>query len=585
MLREAFADIWAADATLWRRLLESQQTHTALARLWLTSPGRRLVQELDILKRAPAPAPLGASDFSWDSLCAAAGPLPDEPLWQTPAFDQWRELHAAIPGSVLSRWKPADEDDASAVMRILEGRRGDPVLLRGAALAWLLNRAATDPFYSLDGQRRDLRVDLPPALVSAFPEPEDSRYAELRAAARLETAALQLAARLVIGKPDEEALPRAWSFARWIQSCAFRSPFFGGDEAALAARLRVLLPEDPLQVPIREDVLDPNRLRDEGAGLAIEELALIAGLVEHYEPGNGEAHPVLLPTPTPLVNSLRRLARRQLRPEELEAEVLLARLGVGQDAVSHLSSPESPLPAAEPHSRALRARRGNVLGWKGPHIAPPLAARWLMTLRNIPWLAEAPEPIWLESLQRLEQEPARHVWIAFALYREREALSEALRDRAAAAWRHVCADTQGQLGQEGALALMAVSVLDQLSESEERELVAIAEASVPSWRHYNLEALALAADRHQRPVLFSEALEALLDMMSDATLPTDERLRAALITLRRTSSLPVARPERVAFLMRLVAATSGPPFNQYVELRRELRRLGLLPHSQPGGGR
>lgn len=579
-LREQFPDLWAVDLALWRALGQPQQSPASLARSWLASPGRRLVQELAVFKRAPTPTPLGASDFSWQGLCSAAGPLPDEPAWNEPGLEPWRELHAAVPGTALSRWRPAFKAKVSDVLRILEGRRGAPVFLRGAALVWLLNRAATEPFYELDGLRRDLRTDLPPALVSAFPEPGAPGFAELRSAARLETVALQNAARLVASSPEHHTLPRTWSLARWLQSCAFRSPFVGGDEEALAARLRVLLPEEPSPTALQRDVLDPSLLRDDGTGLALEDLALVAGVIEHYEPSSEGAHPVLLPTPPPLVHALRRLAQRPLRPLEHEAEELMARIHEGEEAVSHLASPDSPVPVTEP--RVSAAREGNALGWKGPHIAPPLAARWLMTLRNIPWLADA-STVWEESLKRFEHEPARHVWMAFALYREHEALPEALRQQAATSWRRVRKATGGRLGEEGALALMAIAVLQHLQETEHHELIALAQPSRPDFRHYVLEALALAGERHQLFSIWSEALEALLEMMAAQHLKEEDRVRAALLALRRASALASTRTERAVYLGRLAAALAQPPFNQYVDLRRELRRLGLALPSETGG--
>jgi hypothetical protein len=205
-----------------------------------------------------------------------------------------------------------------------------------------------------------------------------------------------------------------------------------------------------------------------------------------------------------------------------------------------------------------------------------------MTLRNIPWLADA-SSVWEESLERFEREPARHVWMAFALYREREALPEPLRRRAASSWRHVRTATGGRLGREGALALMATSMLEQLTEPEQHELVALAAASLPRWRHYSLEALALAGERHQRFGLWAQALDALLAMMGSQDVQEEERVRAALLALRRVSALATARPERAVYLERLASAVARPPFNQYVDLRRELRRLGLALPTATGG--
>ena len=581
-LRDTFPDLWAVDAALWRELGAPKASHAALARSWLTSPGRRLTQELSVLRTVADRKLLGASDFSWQGLCLAAGPLPGESAWREPGLARWRELHAAIPGAVLEQWSPSSENDVSGVLRILEGRRGDPVCLRGAALAWLLNRAATEPLYELDGLQRDLREDLLPALVSAFPAPKDERYGELRAAARLETVALQHAARLVSGLSDEQALARAWSLARWIQSCAFRSPFFGGDEEALAARLRALLPEESSKVSVRGDVLDPARIRDDDQGLAIEDLALVAGAIEHYVSRADAPRHVLLPTPPPLVRALRSVAGRRVRQQEWEAEELLAR-GEEMDEASALVPPQPTPDGGEPSMPLSRRRPGNALGWKGHHVAPPLAARWLMTYHNISWLAETPD-VWEESLRCFEQHPMRYRWLASALYGEREALSEPLRKRAASAWRYVRQTPARGLSGNEALPLMAAAVLDRLSAEEERELVAMTEELAPDLRHYVLEALALAAERYSRPELWREALEALLGMLGDEHLETPERTRAALLVLRRVSALPSARLERALYLQRITALVALPPFSLSVGLRRELRKLGVaLPHDTGGG--
>ena len=558
-LRSSFPDLWTVDFKLWKLIVAGATEHSALALAWLVSPGRRLIQDLTLLRHAPRARTLGASDFSPESLRESAGPspasLPDEA-----SFLDWRELHAAVPGTLLDGWCPATED-VSAVLRILEGRRGDPVFIRGAALAWILDRAASQPFYQLDGIDRDLREDLVPVLAAAFPAAkahgDDPRHAELRTVVRLETAALHHAASLGGQDHSGAALARCWGLARWLQSCSFRSPFYGGDEEALAARLRALLPTEHPARSGREDVLDPSRFLDDGTGLDLAELTLVAGATRHYWP-EGTAHPQLFPTPLPLVNALRRIASRTLNTLEQEAEVIL------QD------SPREP------------GATGNALGWKAHHIAPPLVARWLMTHHRIAWLRHVPIEASEESLRLFGQAPRTHEWVAFAVYTEGPELAPEEREVAARSWRAVVGAAREQLKNPAALPLMAAGILDQLSPDDTSLLPVLIRAADVEWRHQALEALAVAAERWQRSEVWGEALNGLLGMADNEQLDARERLKATLLALRRLSAS--SRSERFDYLHRLATTAARPPFNQNVALRRELRRLGVAS-PDPRGGR
>jgi hypothetical protein len=398
----------------------------------------------------------------------------------------------------------------------------------------------------VDGLQRDLREDLPLAFLNGFPD--EPRHGSLRAAARLETACLLHAARLATAE-GEPSTARAWSLARWLQSCSFRSPFFGGDEEALAARLRALLPSEDSALAPGHDVLDPRRFDEDGQGLDIAQLALVAGAAAHYGPD--ARHPQLLPTPLPLVHALRRVASRTLNKAEEEAEALL----------EHILATPSPT--------------GNALGWRARHIAPPLVARWLMTHHRIAWLRASPPEVRQECLQRFERNPSHHEWVAFAFYAEGHELDDASRGQAAESWQRVVESTGGRVGTQGALALMAAGVLDQLAGEEPRRIIPLAMQAAPIWRHRALDALAEAADRHALAEPWCAALECLLEMSADEGLEAQERLKAALITLRRASAS--SQPERAGFLQRLASLASRPPFSQNVALRRELRRLGLSP--------
>jgi hypothetical protein len=414
----------------------------------------------------------------------------------------------------------------------------------------------------MDGLQRDLREDLLPALLAAFPPPEDRpRHIQLVASAQLEGVCLLHAARLTSRDASTLSVPRTWSLARWIQSCTFRSPFFGGDEQALTARLRALLPKET--IPCREDILDPARLVDEEAA-GLSDLALVAGLQQHYLPG--ASHPKLLPTPLPLVHALRRVADRTLTEGEREAEALLGGL---QDA--------------SPKEVGTKAHAGDALGWPGHHIAPPLVARWLMTEQRISWLKTAPVEARRESLRFFERHPQRFPWVAFAFIAEGAALDAAAREEASRSWREVVAGVgpdssrASDLLAKAALTHMAAGVLDCLSDAEAGLAVELSQWADIRWRHRALESLAEAADRLAREAAWNAAMDALLALVEEAGLDAQERTKAALLALRRASAS--TRSGHTAYLKRLATLAARPPFSHNVALGRELRRLGVSSSS------
>ncbi|KFA93008.1 hypothetical protein [Archangium violaceum] len=571
-LRQLFPDLWAVDLELWQQLDSQAVSPRTLALLWLSSPGRRLVQDLSVLPHLPRVRTFGASDFSPSRLHSASGPFPSGTSAPSPRTP-WHELHTAVPGRALAHWQPADGSVRSA-LRILGGQQGEPLFLRGAALAWLLDRAAEQPSYELEGLQRSLRDDLLLAFISGFPPPEDaSRHARSRDSARLETACLLHAARLVEDAPSGTAAARGWSLARWLQSCTFRSPFVGGDEEALSARLRALLPASPSDIPSRDDVLDPSRFSDEGQGLDIAELALVAGAALHYRPDAPETRARLLPTPLPLVQALRRVADRTLNPGELQAEALLARFQEG-------SLPREP--TGQGHA-PLAGPVSNALGWEARHVAPPLVARWVLSHHRISWLARVSARVLEECLELFQHQPPRHDWLALAVFAEGQELGPGARARVAEVWRGVLQATGGSLGQRGELTLMAIGVLDQLSEEESEGVAALVRFAAPDWRHRDLEALAEAAEKQGRVTPWRASMEGLLSMCADKSVDTENRLRAALLALRRASSSSL--PERAGYLQRLASLGARAPFIQNVALRRELRRLGLVSALESKGGR
>ncbi|KYF79632.1 hypothetical protein BE20_44410 [Sorangium cellulosum] len=543
-LRKSFPDLWALDAALWNRLDSADVRE--LARLWLESPGRRLVQDLRVLTSMPAGEPLGATDLSFARLEAAAGwrPTPGKAASPLDEHRGYRELHLAVPGAHLEDWEPEPSDKAEQVLRALHLLEdGSPLGLRGAALAWLLNSAADDPFYTVNGIRRDLRDDLPIRLSTALPAwvGDDPRTTVPR---QLEVLMLQHAARIIAAGPAGDAAPRGWALARWLQGCLRRSPFFGADEEVLAAHLRARLPAAPLPVPDAADALHPARFPLDGAGLNVAEIALMAGVLAHYQRPHDHT---LLPTPVPLVHALQQIARRPIRPAEEDADAALI--------AGH-----------------------NALGWPEDYsIAPPLAARRLMTDLRIGWLAQIGEAAQSESIERFAKDPVRHGWLAFAVHREGQHLGPGARTLAIDVFRALSSACRAEAY---VLGTFGTGLLEGLSESETDVIVSLAMNAEPLWRPFVIDALAGAAERIERGATWARAIEHLLALMEDGLLDEKVRLNAALFALRRASASKIAG--RDALLARIAAVATAPPFNDHLGLRREIRRLGLPPPAAAG---
>lgn len=538
-LREGFPDLWAVDAALWKELDKANVPE--LACLWLESPGRRLIQDIGVLSLLPHVGALGASDLSSSRLDAAAG------LHLSEAPREHRELHLAVPGDALDEWEPAPADKGEQVLRALHLlEEGSPLGLRSAALAWLLNRAADDPFYTVDGIRRDLRDDLPVRLTWALATwlPKTRADAIPR---RLETLALQHAARIVAADPSKDATRRGWAIARWLQGCLRRSPFYGADEEVLAAHLGARLPAEPTPVPEGADALHPARFSLDEGGLDVAEIAFMAGVLAHYQRARDHT---LLPTPVPLVHWLQWLAGRPV----------------------HL--------AAEEADAALAAGR-NALGWpEGYPSAPPLAARRLMTDLRIGWLAHVRDGAQLDSIDRFARDPAHHAWLAFAIQREGQHLSSELRALAVEVFRKLGAASQVQ---PHVLATFGIGVLEGLTDQEAEQILDLAARADPSWRPFVVDALVDAAERAGRDAIWARSIERLLALMQEPHLDDKARLNAALFALRRASASKHAG--RDAALSCIAALASVPPFSDHLGLRREIRRLGLSTPAAAGSKR
>jgi hypothetical protein len=205
-----------------------------------------------------------------------------------------------------------------------------------------------------------------------------------------------------------------------------------------------------------------------------------------------------------------------------------------------------------------------------------------MTDQRIGWMQEAPDEVINECLDLFGRSPSRHAWVAFALYAEGAKIPVALRQRAVDVWRGVItqvdtseADLKEKLLGPAGLTHMAAGVLEGLSDAEAVRAIELASAARPEWRHRSLGGLAEAAERLDREGPWRVAVDGLLEMAGEARLETQERLKAALVAMRRVSTKSPNHPDRPSYLQKLAALVSQPPFNQNVAFRRELRRLGV----------
>ena len=541
-LRDAFPDLWALDAALWDKLDTADRRE--LARLWLESPGRRLIQDIGILRLLPHLGVLGASDLSPARLDAAVG------LANVTAPPEHRELHLAVPGDAFDTWEPGPSDKRGPVLHALHLlEAGRPFGRRGAALAWLLNRAADEPFYTVDGIRRDLRDDLPVRLTWALARwlPEARADAIPR---RLEALTLQHAARIVAADRSAAATRRGWAIARWLQDSLRRSPFYGADEEVLAAHLRARLPAEPQPLPEDADALHPARFSIDEHGLDVAEIAFMAGVLAHYQ---REHDRTLLPTPEPLVHWLQGLASRPVRDAEEKAD------------------------------QALAAGR-NALGWpKDYSISPSLAARGLMTDLRIGWLAQAHVDAQtgfdaqLDSIERFARDPVRHAWCAFAVEREGQHLRSDVRGRAIEVFEALRA---GGRAMPHVLATFGTGLLEALTVDQVDQILELTSRADPKWRAHVVDALVGAAERARRDAVWARAVEQLIALMQDATLPEKVRLDAALFAMRRASASK--HPARDLSLQQIATLAAAPPFTDHLGLRREIRRLGLSTQAAAG---
>ncbi|HRI71618.1 MAG TPA: hypothetical protein PK156_45610, partial [Polyangium sp.] len=534
----AFADLWAVDVFLWDKL--DTATPAELARYWLESPGRRLVQDLRVIDIMPSGQRLGATDFSAERIDEAVGfeRITDRDV--PPPFRAHHELYLALAGSTyLHDWepRPLPSERTQQILHALHLlETASPLGLRGAASRWLLDEAVDKPFYEVGGERRDLREDVKTRVgtalhswLSGTPETQVPRI--------LETLVLHHAARFIENDTSDRAIKRAWAIARWLQACLRRSPFFGGDEEVLAAHLQARLSRSLPPLPADADALHPLRFSENEQGLNVAEVAFVAGLIVHYDQPRERQ---FLPTPIPIVNALREIANR-------------------------------PVFAAEEDADRARLAGRNALGWPKDHpLMMPVAARRLMTDLRIAWLEHVDERAQIDMLARFQADPQQFAWVAFALHREGKHLAPNARRVAASALREFI--TTDRVAPH-VLGTFAAGILGELSDAETKSVLDMATRSEPPWGPFVVDAVVGAMGTGETNSVWTLALEQLARWMEDSNADDRTRLNAALFAVRRVSVSKSS--SREAWLLRLARVCRERPFSAHTGLQAELRRLGL----------
>ncbi|HFE43999.1 MAG TPA: hypothetical protein ENJ18_00705 [Nannocystis exedens] len=541
-----FDHLWGVDYALWKKL----PTHSSaeLAEHWQRSLGRRLVRDPGLLKdlrRANS-----RTEFDLEELWAASGAEVPLDRDNDSVHSRWLDLHASLPGEAMSHWVPkrGPEDAATAFARL---ERGSPYSLRGASIGWLLNRAVDRRRIDLAGVRQDLREILPARLALALQDEVDRPRDQEHFAARLEEATLRHAAWIIEKERHNDSsndnnnnkpgrILGAWHVARWIHGCLIRSPFTASDDERLHADLVALLPKEDPPLKPDDDPLHPGRFGGGGEhGLRIEDVALVSGVWVHHNRSGRR----LSPTPTPLVQALRKLAERCLRTGERDAEASFARA----------------------HS--------NELGWTAPHFAPPWLARWLLTEWHLPWLARVHDEVvseYLETLETLAEDP-RFEWLAYVWRSEGDELSEAQRARALHAWRSLVRSPEVS---PQAVASMATGLLRELTPSDRQGALSHLEKAASEWRPFLWDAWVEAALRHDLMALAEQGLAGLAELTETQDQDRQARLNAALFLLRRAAALR-GHDLGTKVLEQLQQIAKEPPFSDHHGLQRELRRLGV----------
>jgi hypothetical protein len=502
-------DAWAAQA----------ESGPERAKRWLESPARRLMNDLRTLVALRGDAP---ADWPMGAMIAGGS--------RVEACFAGQALQAPPTGKALEKWLPQGENPTAVALFHLDWP--DPPSLRGAAIAYLLDRAATRPIWQTPGPTpvgRDLRDDLAPALAMAW-APERTDRGRQSALIQVESA-LFLHADLIadqIGVPADGVIKR-WELARWLQRTVDASPFWRIDPAVLAIRLHELLPSAVRLVHPQS----PSGVARAG----IEETFMVMGAAA----GTRSNRPI---APVPLLDRLRELARRTAQAEPP------ATMFSAHNQHSGEAGPNNP---------------SDPLGWNEltSLLSPPWIARFLLTMRlSASWLKEAPPEVQQKSLELLAHSPDRWSFVARAWHDEGP---------------HLSPETVG-VGRKGlpalqgtpwAFGLVAAGVASSLSAEELATTFALIERD-PNWAPVVLAGLA-RADTSRIP-----ALQALLCLAEDPKITEGARLNAlmrSLTVLDKTSPSERSSQEYRTFLDRVRRLGTTRPFQANLQVQQVLQRV------------
>ncbi|MEP7122662.1 MAG: hypothetical protein ABJE95_17190 [Byssovorax sp.] len=524
----SFANDLGWDALLQARAASPNVTVAELARLALDSPARLLARRPEAIRDFAVGDPAARGESAPSRLLAAAG-VPDEavPLSVAPGASAARV--GAVPGALQPSTALRDMITAPTTWK------------RNEALLGLLMGERTG---RVAGVELDLHRDASARIASALPGPREEltpgsdRGARPSDWIRLEIAALHHGA--VLAKramPREVDRPRrvlaAWVLGDWIGRVLRESPFFGADPELLAARLEAVLPS-PIPCDDNDDALWPAAMGTDLSSIHLDELWLIRTLVvaqDKWEP------------PGAVLDGLRRLADR-------------------------------PLNAAERRAEADLEEGRNALNWPGEHLAPPLAARWLLHLHRAEWLSRIHVDAQQETLRFLEtwiagSHPKRGVWVMLALYREAPQL-RALADVTKKIWTSAAErdDLESEMGDAlGPFCLWGSTYLATLEPKHAAILARLATQTSASWRVGVLMTIAEAQQASGASIAAREALLGLIKSTSEGSL----RLPAAVAAIQLGRKLPEA--EREPFLNRVDALLRGD-LRAHPSVRVELKRAG-----------
>jgi hypothetical protein len=478
VLRDAQADPQAlsvrlpglsvGDYEIWRQLGTTTDVR-ALGVAWLTSPARRLAWDLTLLDRV---GPTGRVSF--DRVIAAAG----HPHVERPDVDptSWPQVHDCTPLHTT-----AMKDDAAVVRALRALAAPEWLWSRSQAITALLQRAATEPVYSVADFASDLREELPVRFGAAFEVPDDEPLVEF------ERELLRVAATLT---PATSAARTVFAVARWLGYVLVKSPFHSNDAHVLAARLSGIRRGFAVEARAEDDVFHPRRL------LAMldtnverwREFVVVVGASRHYL-GEGKR---LEPPPVTLVECLRRIAARPLSDAE-----------TSQEAAS----------AAHYHPGAALGR----------HLASPWIARATLHRTRSPWLSELDISTFTEALACVDANPTRYGWLTESVSRAARLLPAPHRAVLASWWRGV--EPSDSLRPHH-LALAAAAAIREIGEDGLDRLDEQLAAADAEWRPFVAHALAVEARQAELQEVEQHFLDALAGMVDEPELPQEQRQRA-----------------------------------------------------------